>query len=150
VSLIRPAWVPRPTPVNFTASSGTVETHTTDSGERGLSDHRRGERRTSEDRDGVSTALRSPRTRPDRPSDTAQDHHTSEDTAANTTRLNADTTASTATSTLAPPKVGEPPKEEDTAMDDLTRSFDAVLEFVPRGVRKREKRKVGSGMDMGV
>lgn len=33
------------------------------------------------------------------------------------------------------------PRGEDTEMDDLTASFGAVLEFVPRGVRRREKRR---------
>jgi hypothetical protein len=134
VSLIRPAWVPRPTPGSGPVPTGPTETVEEAGNARAQNGTQHDRRRTEEARDsqpdaGPSTSLpkSSPRSR------RAQD--ASGNIAEDIAEPSGVTSAATNT------KTGEPAKEDDTSMDDLTRSFDAVLEFVPRGVRKREKRK---------
>lgn len=142
--MIRPAWVPCPPPVNGAAPTGILEMEAMELGGTRSPDERRGKGRTPRDRDPSSTALPHKATTLRKSADTAQDHHMSEDGAANRIGLAADAHGTFSAKTNAV----EPAKEEDTSMDDLTRSFDAVLEFVPRGVRKREKRK--GVMDTGM
>jgi hypothetical protein len=150
VSLIRPAWVPRPTPVNGPAPTEISETKATGLNGPSLPDERRVQRRTSRDRDVVSTGIPNEPMTLRKTSDTAQDQRMSDVITNVNARRHTDLTASTSTANPAEATAVESAKSEDTSMDDLTRSFDAVLEFVPRGVRKREKRRGGSGMDVGM